>query len=136
MRSFEASWPTFARVFQVLLGVGRQGLEERALAAKARSQSAGVILKLTLVLCSVQELRAYALPLPHLSHITPTPVFMAVNTRDTNTPPDLSMSYYSKTNEPKELYLIEGNHYEVLGKNIDFLLTKQIAFLKRTLCRS
>ena len=46
------------------------------------------------------------------------------------------MSYHSKIREPKELCLVEGDHYEMLGKNLDFMLAKQITFRKRTLCRS
>lgn len=85
---------------------------------------------------SIEALRGYTLPLSHAKHITPTPVFYAVNTKDTNTPPDMGMRAYGKLSEPKEFCLLDGDHYEMLGKNLDFLLTRQIAFLKRTLCKS
>ena len=89
-----------------------------------------------LTLRSAEELRAYTLPFSHLGHITPTPVFMAINTRDTNTPPDIGMRAFAKLSEPKELCIVEGNHYEMLGSSLDSWHEKQVAFLKRTLCRA
>lgn len=82
----------------------------------------------------VGELRVYTLALPLLKRITPTPVFMAINMKDTNTNPEMSMKGYEKLSVRKELGLVEGGHYEVLGKKLDPLLEKQIALLKRTLC--
>lgn len=87
-------------------------------------------------LLSAEELRAYTLPFSHLEHITPTPVFMAINTRDTNMPPDMGMRAYAKLSEPKELCIVEGNHYEMLGSALDSWHEKQVAFLKRTLCKA
>ena len=89
-----------------------------------------------LTLRSAEELRAYTLPFSHLEHITPTPVFMAINTRDTNTPPDIGMRAFAKLSEPKELCIVEANHYEMLGSSLDSWHEKQVAFLKRTLCRA
>ena len=83
---------------------------------------------------SVEELRAYILALPLLKRITSTSVSMAVNTKDANTNPEMSMKGYEKLSVRKELGLVEGGHYEVLGKKLDPLLEKQIALLKRTLC--
>ena len=85
---------------------------------------------------SAEEIRAYTLPFSHLEHLTPTPVFMAINTRDTNTPPDMGMRAYAKLSEPKELCIVEGNHYEMLGSSYDSWHEKQVDFLKRTLCRA
>jgi cephalosporin-C deacetylase-like acetyl esterase len=89
-----------------------------------------------LTLRSAEELRAYTLPSSHLEHITPTPVFMAINTRDTNTPPDVGMRAYAKLSEPKELCIVEANHYEMLGSALDSWHEKQVAFLQRTLCKA
>ena len=52
---------------------------------------------------SVEETRGYTLPVSHLKHITPTPVFMVINTKDTNTPPEMGFRAYAKLSEPKEL---------------------------------
>ena len=89
-----------------------------------------------LTLRSVEDLRAYTLPFSHLEHTTPTPVFMAINTRDTNTPPDIGMRAFAKLSEPKELCIVEANHYEMLGSSLDSWHEKQVAFLKRMLCKA
>jgi hypothetical protein len=75
---------------------------------------------------SVEELQAYTLALPLLKRITPTPVFIAVNTKDTNTDPEISMKGYAKLSVRKELCLVEGEHYEVLGKKLDPLLESRL----------
>jgi pimeloyl-ACP methyl ester carboxylesterase len=89
-----------------------------------------------LTLRSAEELRAYTLPFSHLEHITPTPVFMAINTEDTNTPPDIGMRSYAKLSEPKELCIVDGHHYEMLGSKLDSWHDRQVAFLSRTLCKT
>lgn len=64
-----------------------------------------------LTLQSAEELRAYTLPFSHFEHITPMPVFMVIDTKDTNTPPDIGMKAFAKLSKPKELWIVEGNHY-------------------------
>jgi hypothetical protein len=75
---------------------------------------------------SVEELQAYTLALPLLKRITPTPVFITVNTKDTNTDPEMSMKGYAKLSVRKELCLVEGEHYEVLGKKLGPLLESRL----------
>jgi hypothetical protein len=75
---------------------------------------------------SIEELRVYTLALPLLKRITPTPVFIVVNTKDTNTDPEMSMKGYAKLSERKELCLVEGEHYEVPGKKLHPLLESRL----------
>ena len=84
---------------------------------------------------SVEEIRAYNLPLSHIKHITPTPVLMVVATKDTNTPPDMSMRAYGELSEPKQLFIADGDHYEILGRCLGAVLDQQVDFLQRTLCK-
>jgi fermentation-respiration switch protein FrsA (DUF1100 family) len=69
----------------------------------------------------------------HLETITPTPVFFGIATRDTNSPPDMSMRWYAKLSEPKEVAIVDADHYELMSHGRDILHPKEVAFLKRSL---
>jgi fermentation-respiration switch protein FrsA (DUF1100 family) len=70
----------------------------------------------------------------HLKNLTPTPVFVGVATRDTNTPPDLMMKHFAKLSEPKEYVMVDSDHYEMIGPAREVLHPREVAFLKRTIC--
>ena len=72
--------------------------------------------------------------MPHLDSLTPTPVFVGVATRDTNSPPDMTMRWYAKISEPKEMAFVNAHHYELMGAARDVLHPKEVAFLEKWIC--
>lgn len=72
--------------------------------------------------------------MPFLESVTPTPVFFGVATRDTNSPPDMTMAWYAKLSEPKEVAFADAHHYDLMGSAREVLHPREVAFLKRTLC--
>ncbi|EXJ71627.1 uncharacterized protein A1O5_05435 [Cladophialophora psammophila CBS 110553] len=87
-----------------------------------------------LTLRSLDDISTMALPISHLDDLTPTPVLLEAATRDTNSPPDMTMRWYAKLSEPKELVLVDADHYELMGSARNILHPKEVAFLKRTVC--
>jgi hypothetical protein len=83
---------------------------------------------------SAEELRAYNLPISHIKHITPTPVFVVIPVKDTNTPPDMAFQAYAELSEPKQLCILPGHHYDVLGRDRNLWMPKAVRFLKHTIC--
>ena len=82
---------------------------------------------------SLDDISTYALPMSHLESLCPTPVFFGVATRDTNSPPDMTMRWYAQLSEPKEAAFVDADHYQLMGHGRDVLHPKEVAFLKRTL---
>ncbi|KIX04240.1 uncharacterized protein Z518_07794 [Rhinocladiella mackenziei CBS 650.93] len=87
-----------------------------------------------LTLRSLDDISTYSLPMSHLMDVTPTPIFYGVATRDTNGPPDMVLRQYEKLSEPKELTIVDADHYELMGPAREILHPKEVAFLKKTLC--
>ncbi|KIW31368.1 uncharacterized protein PV07_03021 [Cladophialophora immunda] len=87
-----------------------------------------------LTLRSLEDVSTFALPVSHLDNLTPTPALFEVASRDTNSPPDMTMRWYAKLSEPKDLVLVDADHYELMGSARDILHPKEVAFLKRTIC--
>ena len=85
-------------------------------------------------LSSLDDVSTFALPVSHLENVSPTPVFWGVATRDTNCPPDMVMRQFGKLSEPKEVVIVDADHYELMGSARDVLHQKEVAFLKRTIC--
>jgi hypothetical protein len=83
---------------------------------------------------SAEELRAYNLPISHIKHITPTPVFVAIPVKDTNTPPDMAFYAYGELSEPKQLCVLPGHHYEVLSVDKQLWMAPAVRFLRHTIC--
>ncbi|OAL34216.1 hypothetical protein AYO20_06471 [Fonsecaea nubica] len=83
---------------------------------------------------SLEDVSTFALPVPHLDNLTPTPILFEVASRDTNCPPDMCMRWYAKLSEPKEVVLVDADHYELMGPARDILHPKEVSFLKRTIC--
>lgn len=81
---------------------------------------------------STEHIRAYNLTISHIEHITPTPLMMAVATRDTNCPPDLTLKAYRMACEPKELLVEDADHYNLLDS--PKVVKAEIDFLRKTLC--
>ena len=75
----------------------------------------------------------FSLPMPHLKTLTPTPILYGVGTRDTNCPPDLALRHFGELSEPKELVIVDADHYEILSVGREVLHPREVAFLKRTL---
>ncbi|OAP54279.1 hypothetical protein AYL99_11380 [Fonsecaea erecta] len=63
---------------------------------------------------SLEDVSTFALPISHLDKVTPTPVLFEVGARDTNSPPDMSMRWYAKLSEPKEVVLVDADHYQLM----------------------
>ncbi|KAL9114851.1 MAG: hypothetical protein Q9227_001094 [Pyrenula ochraceoflavens] len=82
---------------------------------------------------TLEHIRAYNLPLSHISHIGPTPVFMSLAKSDTNTASDMGLKAYTKLSEPKELLILDATHYSMLEKSE--LMERQVDFIKKTLCK-
>ena len=83
---------------------------------------------------SLDDISTFALPVSHLENLSPTPVFWGVGTRDTNCPPDMVMSQFGRLSEPKEVVIVDADHYELLGSARCMLHQREVAFLKRTIC--
>lgn len=50
-------------------------------------------------------------PGAHMAFISPTPLLMLVATDDTITPTDLALAAYARALEPKQLVLLQGDHF-------------------------
>ncbi|KIW82969.1 hypothetical protein Z517_02212 [Fonsecaea pedrosoi CBS 271.37] len=76
---------------------------------------------------SLEEMFGYVAPLSSLSHVTPTPILMGVALKDTNGEPDMTLRHYSMMHEPKELCLVDSNHYGFVspGNTRDILQKKE-----------
>ncbi len=81
----------------------------------------------------MDDISTYALPMSHLDSVTPTPVFFGVGTKDTNSPPDMTMRWYAKLSEPKAVTFVDADHYQLMGPAREILHPKEVAFLKRSL---
>jgi predicted pyridoxine 5'-phosphate oxidase superfamily flavin-nucleotide-binding protein len=78
----------------------------------------------------LDDVSTYALPMAHLETLTPTAVFFGVATRDTNSPPDMTMQWFAKLSEPQEVVFVDADHYQLIGAGRDVLHPKEVAFLK------
>ncbi|KAF1817165.1 alpha/beta-hydrolase [Eremomyces bilateralis CBS 781.70] len=48
----------------------------------------------------------------YIHHISPTPLLMCVADKDELTPTDIAIESYSRTREPKDIYIFPGGHYD------------------------
>lgn len=71
-----------------------------------------------------------------LPYIGPTPVLVVVATRDTNGDPNMLLRHYGLISDPKELCVVESDHYQLVGDGPEreIVNKREIDFLKRTLC--
>lgn len=93
------------------------------------------LIKLICLLYRLEEMLGYVAPLSSLSHVTPTPILMGVALKDTNGEPDMTLRHYSMMHEPKELCLVDSDHYGFVspGNTRDILQKKEVEFLKKYL---
>jgi hypothetical protein len=64
---------------------------------------------------------------PFLKHISPTPLLMIVSPTDVTTPGSIALAAYESALEPKELVMIEGDHYSGYFPDEEFALTSSTA---------
>lgn len=83
---------------------------------------------------SLEAFRAYD-PSSWIHRISPTPLLMTVATNDLLTPTDLALTAFAKANEPKELQMLPGGHFDgYSGPNFECNAGRQADFLRRMLC--
>lgn len=58
-------------------------------------------------------------PEPYFRRVSPAALQMIVSTEDTTTPTDLALKAFNEAHEPKELFLINGHHYESYIEQFD-----------------
>lgn len=84
---------------------------------------------------TLEACRAYD-PSLHISRISPTPLLMLIADHDCVTPTDIALSAYARANEPKEYVLLPGGHFDAYVDPVfTYSVSKQIAFLQKTLCK-
>ncbi|KIW01244.1 uncharacterized protein PV09_07287 [Verruconis gallopava] len=82
---------------------------------------------------SLEAFRAYD-PSAMIHRISPTPLLMTVAENDVLTPTDLALAAFAKANEPKELHILPGGHFDgYSGFNFERNAGRQAEFLKRYL---
>jgi len=85
---------------------------------------------------SIEAFREYE-PAAHIAHISPTPLLMTVANNDCLTPTDLALKAYDRALEPKELNILNGEHFDgYSGPHFEGNAGRQVEFLKKTLCAS
>ena len=85
--------------------------------------------------CSLEECYANNLGISQACRIFPTPVLMVVSNRDSVVPSDIALQCYAKLSEPKELLIVDGDHFDALDSCLDEAVNKQVNFLRGTLCK-
>lgn len=82
---------------------------------------------------SLEACRAYD-PSTFIARIAPTPLLMIVARKDCVTPTDIALNAYSRANEPKQLVMLDGGHFDAYaGANFTYSVGKQIEFLQHNL---
>ena len=52
------------------------------------------------------------------------------------TPTDLCLEFYARAREPKELFLIPGEHFDMYyGEKLKAMIAREVVFLKKWLLR-
>lgn len=85
---------------------------------------------------SLDECYGYSLAPAFADRIYPTPALVVVCNRDTAAPSEVTMECYDKMREPKELMILDADHFDVFDKCLDESVAKQIEFLGKTLCKA
>ena len=72
-----------------------------------------------------------------VAHLSPTPLLMIVATEDRLAATDVALAAFARAGEPKELLLVEGDHFVVYdGATFDRCRDATVAFLRRNLDES
>lgn len=82
----------------------------------------------------MEAFRGY-IPEHYIKLISPTPLLMVVAEED-EIAPEFALRAYKRAYEPKELVLLPGGHFQSFAEpNLTKGLTRQIEFLRNTLCK-
>lgn len=82
---------------------------------------------------SLEAFRAYD-PSAWIHRISPTPLLMTVAQNDVLTPTDLALTAYARANEPKQLHILPGGHFDgYSGSNFEKNAGTQAEFLRKHL---